>query len=76
MIEERSGNTGSIGHQYHGCTPPLRNSCFQKLSHSLDEELPLSSADRHIIEADLEVIETLDAQIKRLQAEMDEIAAT
>ena len=41
-----------------------------------DEELPLSSADRHIIEADLEVIQSLDEQIDRLQQEMDEIAAT
>lgn len=40
-----------------------------------DEELPLSAADRHIIDADLAVIETLDEQIKRLQYEMDEIAA-
>lgn len=41
-----------------------------------DEELPLSAADRHIIEADLAVIETLDDQIERLQDEIDEIAAT
>ena len=41
-----------------------------------DEELPLSAADRHIIEADLAVIETLDQQIERLQCEIDEIAAT
>jgi len=41
-----------------------------------DEELPLSPADRHIIEADLAVIETLDEQIERLQREIDEIAAT
>ena len=39
-------------------------------------QLPLSSADRHIIEADLEVIRSLDAQIDRLQREIDEIAAT
>jgi len=41
-----------------------------------DEELPLSAADRHIIEADLAVIETLDLIIERLQDEIDEIAAT
>lgn len=41
-----------------------------------DEELPLSPADRHIITADLAVIETLDDQIERLQRELDEIAAT
>ena len=41
-----------------------------------DEELPLSAADRQIIEADLAVIETLDEQIECLQSEIDEIAAT
>jgi len=41
-----------------------------------DEELPLSVADRHIIEADLNVIETLDQQIDRLREEIDEIAAS
>lgn len=41
-----------------------------------DEKLALSGTDRHIIGADLTVIETLDEQIERLQREIDEIAAT
>ena len=40
------------------------------------EELPLSSADRKIIDADLAVIEELDEQVAELQDAIDEIAAT
>ena len=40
------------------------------------EELPLSSVDHRIIEADLAVIEELDKQVTGLQNAIDEIAAT
>ena len=40
------------------------------------EELPLSSADRNIIDADIAVIEELDEQVAGLQDAIDEVAAT
>lgn len=41
-----------------------------------DEELPLSAADRQVIEADLAVIETVDEQLDDLTRELEQIAVS